>query len=172
MPAERDVLLRTGLGEHPAHDVDAHPLGGFVEVDRVAPALVHRATVLGEHEGVAEDRLERRLATQDGGHREHAVEPVAELAREALGDEVGREPLRPVVGVLAEVERGERHDPGVQPWVADVLDPRDRLAAAVAGDADRVHVRPMGRVALEGIPALDRPGLEVLAAADDGDRAA
>ena len=48
VPAEQDVLLRPRLREHPAHDVHAHPLGGFVEVDRVAPRLVHRPAVLAE----------------------------------------------------------------------------------------------------------------------------
>ena len=96
VPAEEDVLLRPRLGEHPAHDVDAHPLGGLVEVDRVAPRLVHRPAVLAEDQAVAEDRLERPLAAEDRRHREHRVEPVAELPGEALGDEVGREPLRPV----------------------------------------------------------------------------
>ena len=153
MPAEEDVLLGPRLGEHPAHDVDAHPLGGLVEVDRVAPALVHRAAVLAEHEGVPEDRLERRLAAQDRRHREHRVEPVAELAREALGDEVGREPLRPVVRVLAVVERRERHDPGIEPGIADVLDPLDRGAALRAGDLDLVDPRSMWRVALEPRPS-------------------
>ena len=105
VPAEQDVVLGPGLREHPAHDVDAHPVGRLVELDRVAPALVHRPPVLAEHEGVAEDRLERLRPLEHRRHREHRVEPVAELAREALGDEVGREPLRPVVGVLAVVER-------------------------------------------------------------------
>ena len=49
VPAEQDVVLGPRLGEHPAHDVDAHPLGRLVELDRVAPALVHRPAVLAEH---------------------------------------------------------------------------------------------------------------------------
>ncbi|MFL5749809.1 MAG: hypothetical protein ACJ767_04210 [Chloroflexota bacterium] len=48
VPAEQDVLLGPGVGVHPAHHVDAHPLGGLVELDRVAPALVHRPAVLAE----------------------------------------------------------------------------------------------------------------------------
>ena len=157
VPAEEDVLLGPGLREQPAHDVDAHPLGGLVEVDRVAPALVHRPAVLAEDEGVAEDRLERRLAAEDRRHREHRVEPVAELAREALGDEVGREPLRPVLRVLAVVERRERDDPGVQPRVADVLDPLDRLAARRAGDRHLVHERPVRGVARRTGPSRRPP---------------
>ena len=46
-------------------------------------------------ERVAEDRLERRLAAENRAHREHRVEPVAELAGEALGDEVGRDTTGP-----------------------------------------------------------------------------
>ena len=123
VPAEQDVVVGPGPRVHPAHDVDAHPLGGLVELDRVAPALVHRPAVLAEERGVAEDRPERRLAAEHRAHREHRVEPVPELAREALGDEVGREPARPVVRVLAVVDRRERDDPGVEPGVADVADP-------------------------------------------------
>ncbi len=172
MPAEVDVLLRTRGGIHPAHDVDAHPLGGFVEVDQVVRALVHRPAVLAEDERVAEDRFEGRLAPEHRRHREHRVEPVAELAREALGDEVGREPAFPVRRVLAEMERREGHDPGVEPGVADVADPLDRLAARRAGDRDLVDERAMRRVALEPLPAGHRPLVELLAAADDVERAA
>ena len=62
--------------------------------------------------------------------------------------------------------------PGIEPRVADVGDPRDRLAARRAGDPDRVHERPVRRVALERVPALDRAPLELLATADDVERAA
>ena len=41
-----------------------------------------------------------------------------------------------------------------------------------AGDANRVDVRPMRRVALERLPALDRALVQLLAAADDVERAA
>ena len=126
MPAEEDVVLRPGVGEHPAHHVDAHPLGGLVELDGVAPALVHLAAVLAEDERVAEERLERGLAAQHGAHRQQRVEPVAELAGEALGHEVGREPAAPVLGVRAVVHRGERHDARVEPRIAHVGDARDR----------------------------------------------
>ncbi len=172
VPAEQDVLLGPGLDEHPAHDVDAHPLGGLVELDGVAPALVHRAPVLAEHEGVAEDRPERLRPLEHGRHRQHRVEPVAELAREALGDEVGREPRPPVVRVLAVVQRRERHDPRVQPRVADILDPLDRCAAARARDPDRVDVGPVRAVALELLPALDGTLPELVAPADHLDRPA
>jgi len=64
VPAEQNVLLGPGVGEHPAHDVDAHPLGGFVEIDGVARALVHRPGILAKDEGIAEERLERGFAAQ------------------------------------------------------------------------------------------------------------
>ena len=70
------------------------------------------------------------------------------------------------------MERRERHDPGVQPRVADVPDPFDRRAAAGTGDPDRVHVGPVRAVTLERLPALDRALLELLATTDDLDRAA
>ncbi len=48
----------------------------------------------------------------------------------------------------------------------------DRLAARRAGDLHGVHERPVRRVALERVPALDRAALELLAPADDVERAA
>ncbi len=172
VPAEADVLLGPCRHVEPAHDVDAHPLGGLVEVDRVAGALVHRPAVLGEQRGIAEDRHERRLAAEHRSHRQHRVEAVAELAREALGDEVGRVPLRPVVRILAIVERGEGHDARVQPRVADVGDPRDRRAARRTGNRDRIDIRAVRGMALKGLPTGERSFLELLAATDDVERAA
>src|SRR2546423_3618770 len=170
MPTEQDVVVGPGVGEHPAHDVDTHPFGGLVELDGVAPALVHGPAVFAVDEGVTEDRQEWRLATKDGAHREHRIEPVPELAGEALGNEVRREPLLPVVRLLAVMERRERHDARVEPWIADVADPLDRRPAPRARDLDRVDPRPVRRVALELLPALDRPLVQLVAAADDIDR--
>ena len=173
MPAEQDVVLGPGAGEHPAHDVDAHPLGGLVEVDRVAPALVHRPAVLAEDAGVAEDRLERRLAAEDRRHREHRVEPVPELAREALGDEVGREPLRPVVrrprgSGASRTARCPRPATGCRRRaIRSTGSPHDGQAIVTASTYG-----PVRRVALERVPALDRPLVELLAPADDVERAA
>ena len=171
-PAEVDVLLRPSPGEGPAHDVDAHPLGGLVELDGVAGALVHRPPVGPEDEAVAEEGAERRLAPQHRAHRQHRVEPVAELAGEALGHEVGREPLRPEGRVLAEVHRAEGHDARVKPGVAHVGDAPDRRATGGAGDGHRVDPRTVRRVALELRPAVDGALAQLVAPADDGDRAA
>ena len=172
MPAEQDVVLGPRAREHPAHHVDAHPLGGVVELDRVAPALVHGTAVLAEERAVAEDRAEGRLAPQHRAHREQRVEPVAELAREALGDEVGREPLPPVRRVLAEVHRGERHDPGVEPGVPHVADALHGSPAARARHLHRVDVRSMRGVSLEQLPALHGAPAQLLAPPHHGHRPA
>ena len=79
---------------------------------------------------------------------------------------------RPVLRILAEVERRERHDPGVEPRVADVLDPLDRCAARRTGDLHGVDERPVRRVPLECLPALDSPAPELLPPADHLDRPA
>ena len=68
--------------------------------------------------------------------------------------------------LLAEVKRGERHDPGVQPGIADVPDAFDGTPTARAGDLHGVDPRSMGGVVFERFPALDRTGLQFLAAAD------
>ena len=81
-------------------------------------------------------------------------------------------PLRPVRRILAEVERREGHDPGVQPRIAHVGDPRHGLPARRAGDGDRVHERPVRRVSLEDLPARDGSLAELVAAADDVEPAA
>ncbi len=52
------------------------------------------------HQAVAEQHLERRALLHHRAHGQDGVEPVAELAGKALGDEVGREPLLPL-GAIA-----------------------------------------------------------------------
>ena len=74
--------------------------------------------------------------------------------------------------VLAVVERRERHDPRVQPRIADVRIRSTGCAARRAGDRDRVDVRPVRGVALERLPARDGPLVQLVAAADDVERAA
>ena len=46
--AVAEVEVRRGIAGHvePAHHIDAHRLGAFLELDRVAPALVHLAALL------------------------------------------------------------------------------------------------------------------------------
>ena len=77
--------------------------------------------------------------------------------------------LPPVLRVLPVMQGRERHDPGVEPRIADVADPLDRRAAPGTGDLDRVDVGPVRRVALELLPALDGALLEFVAATDDLD---
>ena len=56
--AEIDVGGRVVTGEHPAHGVNAHLLGGVLEPDCGACAFVHLLALLVSHQGVAEHRLE------------------------------------------------------------------------------------------------------------------
>ncbi len=121
---------------------------------------------------MAEQRLERRDALHHRAHRQQRVEPVAELAREALSDEVGGDPLRPVVAVLAIAHGRVGNDAGVEPRVAHVRDAADTLAALRAGDLDGVDPRAVRGVALELVPTLDGALLQLLLAADDVEPAA
>ncbi len=172
VPAEQDVVLRARVDEHPAHDVDAHALRRVVELDRVSPALVHRPAVLAEQGPIPEDRPEGRLAAEHGAHRQQRVEPVAELAGEALADEVRREPPCPRVRGLPVVHRREGNDAGVQPGVPDVVDSLDRRAAPAARDLHRVDVGAVRRVPGEPVPSVDGALAQLADASDDAHRAA
>ena len=103
---------------------------------------------------------------------DHRVEPVAKLPGKALGDHVRREPFGPVLRVMPVAQRRERHDSGVEPGVADVLDARNRFPAVGAGDLDLVDPGPVRRVPGERLPALDRAIPEFGLTADDVDVAA
>ena len=122
VPAEVEVCRRVVAGEEPAHYVHPHPLGRLGEPDSVALALVHLFALLVAEEGIAEAATEGLPVLEDRAHRQQRVEPVAELAGEALRYPVRREPLLPVRAVLAILERGIRDDAGVQPGVTDILD--------------------------------------------------
>ena len=119
--AEEKVAFRFVVAIHPAHHVYAHFVGGFVELNGVAPAFVHCPAIFGKEGGVAEIVFERRRAVQYGCHHQHAVEPVAELAGEGFTGEVGGIPLFPVVRVGAIFQRAEGNDAGVKPGVAHIL---------------------------------------------------
>ena len=90
--AEVDVVERVVPGIQPAHHVRAHALGGFAEVDGVAPTLVHRAAGFVVELLVDEDRLVWRLVPDGDAHEEHGVEPQPDLLAH-LGDEVRRVPV-------------------------------------------------------------------------------
>ena len=84
--------------------------------------MPHQRRTRAEQRLVAEERLERRLPAEHGAHRQHRVEPVAELAGEALGDEVGREPLLPGAPIPVVTHGRVRHDTGVEPGIPDFRD--------------------------------------------------
>ncbi len=84
MVAEEQVLLWLTTGIEPTHRVRAHLLGRLVELDGVAPGLVHLATVLGKERRIAKQVLEGRFLGQHCALRQQTVEPVSILAGEAL----------------------------------------------------------------------------------------
>src|SRR3989304_5052123 len=81
--SEVEVVSRVVAQEEPAHRVHARPVGGVVEPDGVAFALVHLLAVLVSYLAVAEDGAEGLAPLQHGAHGEEGIEPVAELAWKA-----------------------------------------------------------------------------------------
>ena len=183
--AEEQVLVRRLRAVLPAHHVGAHLLERVLGLDHVPPRAVHLAAALVEHLLVAEHAPERRPAGEHDRHEELRVEPEPDLLAH-LRDPVGGEPLLPV-GVIGEVGRGEalrgarrvavldprrvlpaerreRDDPGVEPDVADLLHPLDRLAALLAGDRHAVDPRPAEL--LELVEPGEGAALELRARAD------
>ena len=160
---------------HPPHRVDTELLGGFFEPDRRAVRLVHRLALLVLNEPVTEQRFERSLfdgivglvVTHHRGQREHRVEPVAELAGEALGDQIRLIPLLPVVAIVVVVHGRERNDSRVEPRVADVFDPRHQVAGLRVPNLDAVDPRSVRRVAFEAVPAFNRSLFEFSQRAHD-----
>src|SRR5215213_2923742 len=70
------------------------------------------------------------------------------------------------------MQRRERHDPRVQPGIADVRDAPDRLATARAANGHLIDIRPVRGMPVEPIPTVERPLLEVGEPADYVERAA
>ena len=95
-----------------------------------------------------EHRLERfayairRLAGEHNREEELRVEPEPYLL-DHLDDVIGGEPLGPVVLVMKPVERGKRHDAGVEPAVADLFHSLALGSAFGATDDDLVDPRAM-----------------------------
>ena len=116
---------------------------------------MHLLALLVHERGVGEVGAERLGVLKGGAHGQERVEPVAELAGEALRDEVGREPLFPVVLVVSVAQRGEGDYAGIKPGVAHVLDSRDLCRTFSTGYLHLVDPRAVRRVALEPVPALD-----------------
>ncbi len=152
--AKAEVTRRVLLEVHPAHGVDTDLFGGFFKPDGSAIGFVHGLALLVHDEAVAQQRLEWRGAIHHGGHGEEGVEPVAELAGEAFGDEVGGVPLLPHVGVGVVAHGGEGDDPGVEPGVADVLNAGHEVAGFGIADLDAINPGLVGGVALEVVPAF------------------
>ncbi len=113
------------------------------------------------------DNLGGRTVLKDGAHRDEAVEPVPELARERFADPVRREPLVPEVPVRAVAQGGVSNAAGVQPWVAYIGGARHRAAATRTRDLHGVHVGPVRRVTFELVPALDGTFAELVLVTDD-----
>ena len=178
--AKEEIAVGRLCAVLPAHHVGTHPRKRFGGADHVAPGAVHLLSVLVEHLLVAEDLTERRTARERHRHEELRVEPETDLLAH-LGDPVGREPLLPGL-VGRQVRRREalrgasavalgdefrvlpaegrkRHDPSVEPDVADLLDPLYRLAARFA--ADRHGIDPGTAQLLELIEPFDGSCLEL-----------
>ncbi len=184
--AEEEVAVGRLGTVLPAHHVGAHLGERLLGRDRVAPRGVHLTALLVEHLLVGEDALVRRAADQRDRHEELRIEPEANLLAH-LGDPVGGEPLLPVrviwqigfrqaVGGAGRVtlghpfrvlpaERRERDDARVEPDVADLQDPGDRLAAR--GATDRHTVDPRTAQLLELLEALRRELAQLRLRADD-----
>ena len=174
--AEVEVGRGVVATEQPSRDVGTHFIGNDVKGSR-SLRLVHFAAALISHEGVSEQRFERRNPFHHGAHRQQCIEPISELAREALRHEIGWNPVGPVPAVGSIPSGGERDDTGVKPGVPDVGNPLGGCPAVAAGDEHGVHPRTVGavgcrRVAHELVPAGSRSGLELLPAADDVEPAA
>ena len=147
----------------PAHHVGAHLLECVLGRDRVPPRGVHLASLLVEHLLVAEHALVRRTPDEHDRHEELRIEPEPDLLTH-LRDPVGGEPALPVLVVgqvrlrqpagrtgrvalghpflVLPAQRRERNDARIEPDVADLRDPGDRLTAGGAPDRHAVDPRP------------------------------
>ncbi len=166
MIAEEHVGIVTLIGKHPAHHVRADLVRAFIELDRVAPTLVHGAAIFAQQGGKAQHRLGGALVDDAGRHRQQRIEPVAELAGKRFGDEVRREPRAPVFRIEAIAQRAHRDNAGIEPRIAHVLDAFDNLAAPGALDLYRIDVRAMRRMPHEFGPAFNGAFFQFFARAD------
>ena len=85
----------------------------------------------------------------------------------ALGDEVGREPLLPILVVAGVAHGRERDDPGIEPGISHVADARHAVAGLRIADLHQVDPRAMRRIPFEAIPPLDRTSLQLFTRTDD-----
>ena len=151
---------------HPAHRIDAELFGRFFKPDRRAVGLVHRLALFILNQAMPKQCAERFLVlgvirfvvTHHGGQRQHRIKPVAELAGEAFCHQVRWIPLLPFFAIGVVAHRAERHDPRVEPRIADVRDaahPLAFFAGRLAFDDHSVDPRTVWRVAFEISPAFD-----------------
>src|SRR5439155_22376646 len=100
-------------------------------------------------------------------HSEQGIKPVTELAREALGDEVGGKPLLPVFAVAVIAQGRVGHKADVEPGVPDVRNPVCHSIALAAANFNQIYPWPMGRVTFEPLPASHSAVLEFFTTAND-----
>ena len=172
VPAEVHVLLGARAGEEPTHHVGAHAIGRLIEFNGVTPALVHLATIFRKDKSVAEDGLRWLAPDHDRRHSEQRVEPVAELARETLRNQICGEPALPVLRVAAIAHRGERDDARVKPRIPNVGDALHLAAALRARDANLINVWAMGAMPRQGVEPCNRAPLKLRARPEHLDSAA
>ena len=141
----------------PAQRIDPQLLGGFFEPDGGAVRLVHRFAIFIHHQPMPQQRLERGAPVHHGGHREQGVEPVAELAGEALGDHIGGIPLAPRFPIRVVLQRREGNDPGIEPRIPHVGNAGHQVPRAGIADLDLVDPWAVRGVTRELVPALHRP---------------
>ncbi len=133
---------------------------------------MHFTAVFGQQRRIPEQTLERSFIGQHRALCQQAVEPVAELAGEALGNPVGWIPLLPIITVNAVVHRAKADDARVQPRVAHVGDARHWFAAMVARNFHLINVGAMGGVTVEILPSSDGAFFQFCLTADDAKAAA
>ena len=158
-----DVLFRARAGEEPAHHVSAHAIGRLIEFNGVAPALVHLPTIFRKDESVAEHGLRWLTPNHHRRHREQRVEPIAELARKTLRNQVCGEPALPVLRVAAVAHRRQRNNARVEPRIPDVGDALHLAAALGAGDANLINVWTVRAMPRQGIQPCNRAPLKLCA---------
>ena len=127
---------------------------------------MHRLTLLVHERGKAEDRIRRARVSHHGAHRDHGIEPVSELAWEALGHKVAGEPLTPILRVGAELHRADADDPSIQPRVAHIGHTCADQSRHWMFDLDMINPRAVRRVPLKRHPAFHCARLEFFIAAD------
>ena len=151
---EIDIVIRVVAGEHPAHHIGPHVLGRVIEPNGIPLAFVHLLAVFVTDQPMRQHSPERRTPLQRSAHRQQGIEPVAELERERLGDELCGKPLFPVRPVVPVSYAGIRYNTCVQPGIAYIRHTRHRRGTSRAADLDCIHPGTVRCVSLESFPAF------------------